>query len=193
MAQLRIVSECRPRENKLNAVPFCIVGSTRDRKGDLGAVEKQMRVDRSGAPPFIVLPIDLPGLPARDSARAFTVDLLTAQSRDSHPPLVFPLFQSRFQVQETLTDSPCRIRLFCSQQFAYPPLLRVRLRQPQALGNARLPLDPRRRTDVARHRESHTGTTVMFPVSMRSARLNGSDSSRSEFANMRRRKLRASR
>lgn len=115
-------------------------------------------------------------------------------TRDSHPPrLGVSSLSVSLPSQETLTGSPCQIRLSCSLQFACPPLPRARFRRPQALGNARLPLDPRRRTDVARHRESHTGMVVMSPALKMSARLNGSDCSRSEFASMRRRKPRASR
>lgn len=43
---------------------------------------------------------DLPGLPARDPARAFTVDLLTAQPEIRiHRALVFPLHQVSLQVK----------------------------------------------------------------------------------------------
>lgn len=95
--------------------------------------------------------------------------------------------------QETLTDSSCRTRSFCSLQFECPPPLRARFRQPQVLENARLPLDRRRRTDAARHQESYIGRMVKSLVLTMSARLNGSDSSLSEYASTRRRKPLASR
>lgn len=174
------------RRRGLNVIPFCIVGSARNRNGDLGAIEKQDEGRSVRSSPVYCSP-GLTGLLARDPARAFMVDLLTAQSEIRiHRVLVFPPPQPRFH-------SPCRIRSSCSPRFVCLPLLRARLRPLQALGNGRLRLDPRRRTDVAHHQESHTGAMVMFPVLMMSARLNESDCSRSEFASMRRWKPRASR
>lgn len=132
----------------------------------------------------------LSGSTARDSARAFTAGSALSRFASTAPWCFLPSVS--LPSQETLAESSCRTRSFCSLQFECPPLLRARFRQPQVLGNARLPLDRRRRTDAGRHQESHIGRMAKFLVLTMSARSNESDSSPSEYASTRRRRLLAS-